>query len=571
MTGMRTESFLPAWLACLLCLYPAYWLVSFLLFAAPALGRVAFSGHTLTNLSIGFPGVNAASRPPVASPARRGNGGPSVPAGLGTALLLGLVVRRHRVIAGVSLAMLGAVGTPQLVMRMAFMKQATTADILAVCLFFAILCAGMRLLLIGLAPQGFWRRVGALYAAFVIPVSIVLVSASLLLFRRRLPGFYFPVALAPAALSAMLVSLWPVRHSDGFVPLTWRPVAALIAAALVIAAAGWTGARTFAYARQETASAALAAIPPIPTDLPFPKMFFQKGVNFTAEFPGYSSENARLMLRALPKHGINSIALVPYGFVDRTNGHVRFGGGMESDAGIEQLSRLAHQLNIKVLLKPQTMSQAGYPGDLDFASLEIRNVWFKQYTKFVEHYAELAKRIHADMFCVGVEFQKLVQYEGEWRKIIARARGIYPGPLVYAATQGPEFETIQFWDDLDYIGLDNYYPLPDDLSTTEVVHKVETVQKKFQKPVIFTEAGFASFEGSHREPWSEKPGKIALADQARCYEAVLRAFYHKPWFQGIYWWKVGTDGHGGLEDASLTPWGKPAMDVVARWYLEQGR
>ena len=31
------------------------------------------------------------------------------------------------------------------------------------------------------------------------------------------------------------------------------------------------------------------------------------------------------------------------------------------------------------------------------------------------------------------------------------------------------------------------------------------------------------------------------------------------------------NGFGGPEDGSHTPWGKPAMDVVARWYLRGGR
>ena len=153
----------------------------------------------------------------------------------------------------------------------------------------------------------------------------------------------------------------------------------------------------------------------------------------------------------------------------------------------------------------------------------------------------------------------------------ARARKLYKGPLVYAATQGPEFEGIKFWDALDYIGLNNYYPLPDDLSTAAVVQKVETVQRKFQKPVIFPEAGFASLKAPHRAPWDETPRELSPSDQARCYEAVLRAFYTKPWFHGVYWWKVGTNGYGGMHDGSHTPWGKPAMDVVARWYKDGGR
>ena len=162
-------------------------------------------------------------------------------------------------------------------------------------------------------------------------------------------------------------------------------------------------------------------------------------------------------------------------------------------------------------------------------------------------------------------------YEDEWRKLIARARELYPGPLVYAATQGPEFETIRFWDALDYIGLNNYYPLSDDLSTAAVVSKVETVQRRYGKPVIFPEAGFASLKDPHRAPWDETRRELSPAEQARCYEAVLRAFYGKPWFHGVYWWKVGTNGYGGPRDGSHTPWGKPAMDVVAHWYRHGGR
>jgi hypothetical protein len=190
----------------------------------------------------------------------------------------------------------------------------------------------------------------------------------------------------------------------------------------------------------------------------------------------------------------------------------------------------------------------------------------------LDHYARLAKQIHADLFCVGGEFVKLTPYDAQWRTLITRARRWYPGPLVYAANFGPEFENITFWDALDYIGLQEYYPLLDNLSTDSVVQRVEAVQKKFQRPVIFTEAGFSSNEAPNRQPWDDsRRNHLSPEAQARCYEAIFHAFYAKPWFQGLYWWKVGTNGFGGLRDASHTPWGKPAMNVVKRWYCEGGR
>jgi len=320
-------------------------------------------------------------------------------------------------------------------------------------------------------------------------------------------------------------------------------------------------------------SAALAAGILKAAAAPYPKLFFQRGVNFTAEEPaGYDPQSALRLLDRLKSYGVDAIALVPYGFADWREPVVRFGGSsMERTEDIEALTALAHQRGMRVLLKPQLWTRGGFPGNLEFADPRRRARWFDEYRRYLEYYAAAAARMHADLFSVGVELGKMTPYEAEWRALIARARELYAGPLVYSATQGPEFETIRFWDALDYIGLNEYYPLPDNLSTAGLVHTVETVQKKFARPVIFTEAGFSSYADPNRAPWDETPRSLALADQARCYEAVFKAFYAKPWFQGVYWWKVGTDGFGGPADGSHTPWGKPAMDVVKQWYVRGGR
>jgi hypothetical protein len=308
---------------------------------------------------------------------------------------------------------------------------------------------------------------------------------------------------------------------------------------------------------------------------PVRKPVFQKGVNFTVERPdGYSSPKAREMIdRLAGEFGVNAIALVPYGFSPRDTPSVRFGGRniWETDQSIEQIAGYAHSKGLRVFLKPQIWVRGAFPGDLHYETTHDRARWFAEYRLFLEHYARLATRIKADLFAVGVEFGKMSRYEKEWRALIARARELYQGPLVYASVQGPEFETLAFWDALDYIGLNNYYPLPDSLDTAAVVRKVEAVQRRFGKPVIFPEAGFSSFEAPHREPWDETARKLAPSDQARAYEAVLRAFYQKPWFYGVYWWKVGTNGYGGASDGSHTPWGKPAMEVIRKWYTGPGR
>lgn len=60
---------------------------------------------------------------------------------------------------------------------------------------------------------------------------------------------------------------------------------------------------------------------------------------------------------------------------------------------------------------------------------------------------------------------------------------------------------------------------------------------------------------------------LDLEAQRRCYEAVFRALWGRPWLAGIYWWKWPTTlDDGGMDDDGFTPNGKLAAAVVAKWY-----
>lgn len=352
-----------------------------------------------------------------------------------------------------------------------------------------------------------------------------------------------------------------------------RLVAILLILAALFLIIAFHSYRAIARKHVRLAAAPLSNIPDPAAGTPYPKLFFQRGVNFTAEFPAfYGTDAAVSMLERLPAHGIDAIALVPYGFASLKEPQVRgWNTRWEGDAGIAQLARMAHSLGMKVLLKPQLWMHGGNPAEINFPGAAENAEWFAQYQPFLEHYAQLASAIHADVFCVGVELEKMSSNQQAWRKLIARARELYPGPLTYAANFGAEFENIPFWDALDYIGVDEYYPLPDDLSADGVLEKISAVQARYQKPVLFTEAGFASVGGANRAPWDEPSRPVDLQIQAKSYDALLAAFYEKPWFAGVYWWKVGTNGYGGPSDASHTPWNKPAMQTLDRWYRSSRR
>ncbi len=548
--------------------YACYWLAMFTVRALPACLKVAAAGESFLWFRCAPLYVAAVSRPQGQAVLGGRSAGEAplltMAAVVGVALAAYFAPTRHRWLSGLFVACVGQVAIGFPLARWAFQPQASLQTRLGTVLYGLVLAVGLWRLLSGWAGLG--PRLATGIVGFLLPLTLFIAQAS-----RSLDARFALFGLGPALLATGIVAtLRPVRAAA--VTPGWRGVIAGAAVSFLVFGGARAAGSLERQSKQAARASTMASLPKPDPAQPYPRWFFQKGVNFTAEGPtGYSPRESAAMLDHLARNGVNAIALVPYGFVPAGQTTVRFGNAWERDEDLQALVAMAHQRGMKVMLKPQVWLHRGWPADIHFEAAADRGRWFESYRRFLDHYAKIASQSHADLLCVGTEFGRMSRYEEEWREIIRRARELYPGPLVYAAVQGEEFENIRFWDALDYIGLNNYYPLPDDLDVQAIVHKVETVQSRFQRPVIFTEAGFASLKAPHRAPWDESPREISGEDQARCYEAVLKAFYDKPWFSGVYWWKVGTNGFGGPEDGSHTPWGKPAMEVVARWYTQGGR
>jgi hypothetical protein len=568
--------------------YPAFWFSQFTLDSLPGLLRIAFAGNELKWVRISLFGSyvasSAANDPPAGARFGLRAFGAETLLGIAVVVALGALVlhftrRRGLLAGGLFAAMLGYSGFEQLLRRLWFVPVSARWIAEGV-VFVALWTIGLRRLIASTErpSAGYGRRFWTAVLCFTVPLGallLVLHWATGMLLLRRFVWIFIP-GLMPAAIA----SLWPVS-ARGSRPrgISWKAVIAGVSlTALLVAGVSFAGRpmeESFVRARAARARAMVAPLPAVSPGAPYPRQFFQRGVNFTAEFGApYASADALRALQGLAPYGVNAVALVPFGWMALGQPAVRVNRGLnvwESDEGIEDVARMAHSLGMKVFLKPQLWVRGGSKTDVDFSNPAERARWFAEYGDFIDHYARLATRIHADMFAVGVELAKLSRYDAEWRRIIAGVRTIYPGPLVYAANFGPDFQEVRFWDALDYIGLDEYYPLPDDLSTAHLVRRIERVAVEYRRPVVFTEVGFPSLADPERRPWDQSPRAISLEDQERCYQAIFRAFYGKPWFAGMYWWKLGTNDAGGPQDGSFTPWGKPAMEVVRKWYTSGGR
>ncbi len=312
---------------------------------------------------------------------------------------------------------------------------------------------------------------------------------------------------------------------------------------------------------------------------------FQKGMTYAywnSVNAGYAGEKSSVSLRQLKNSGVEWIAAVPYGYMeDHDSTEIHAAGHnihAESDESMFQLALDARQLGIKIMMKPQIwISHEAWPGKIRMNSPEDWEQWFGSYEQWIVHYALIAELMNADLYCVGTELvETTLQHPKRWRDLIAKVREVYSGPLVYASNWGKEFEEITFWDALDYIGLDNYYPVRESVqANADVMREGFLAQKmklkahamRWQKPLLFTEIGYMANEGAGMGSREDQYTKYDESMQAECYRLALETYWNEPWFAGMYWWKWFSNPHDSGRNADAhSPHGRKAGSILAEWY-----
>jgi len=247
---------------------------------------------------------------------------------------------------------------------------------------------------------------------------------------------------------------------------------------------------------------------------------FQKGITFTHGYRGGNnmrSEASAGALRHLRQRLSDEwIAVNPFGY--QTSVHtigIRFGGDPRDEHLIDGI-RQAQQLGLKVMLKPHIWLSEQDGGDcrgtIGFDTEREWKEWFSNNERFLLHYAQIAAQTEAEILCVGVELSRTVtDRPDDWRQLISKVREIYPGPLTYAANWWGDYDVVEFWDELDYIGINAFFPLTLEEEATDlatllagaraVADQIETVHKRTGKPVLLTEVGFRSVRGATVKPW----------------------------------------------------------------------
>jgi hypothetical protein len=218
-------------------------------------------------------------------------------------------------------------------------------------------------------------------------------------------------------------------------------------------------------------------------------VFAIQGMSMTSyTVQGYSTSNYPSMLTEAKTDGANWVELSSVSQINMSSGAITslnlgdvFPGNTISLSSLGSAIAAAEAQGLNVLLKPQIMTldaDGNYNNllqDSPSDSLVIANpaAFFASYEAYILQFAELAQQYNVSMLSIGNEmaYATLPQYTPYWDNIIAAVRGVYSGALTYSAEIGTPFfynssdpsaavndevQHIQFWNLLDYVGMDVY-------------------------------------------------------------------------------------------------------------------
>lgn len=216
-------------------------------------------------------------------------------------------------------------------------------------------------------------------------------------------------------------------------------------------------------------------------------------------------------------------------------------------AWLERPITEAQRRGLKVFVKPHLGywgSRFAWRGDITFDDDAQWERFFSTYETWIT--AVAAATADADGFCVGTELDLTLGHDARWRSIVAAVRAVTPAPLSYAANW-THYREVGFWDALDVVGIQAYFPLTEEAPPSEreirdawrsILDEVSTFGTARGKHVVFTELGYnRSFDAAAR-PWDHRTdGPEAEAVQALCLRVALEEIENEPRVIGSFLWK----------------------------------
>lgn len=303
---------------------------------------------------------------------------------------------------------------------------------------------------------------------------------------------------------------------------------------------------------------------------------------------GFSKNASTVSLQEVAATGVRVIELMATYYVANTvNATLISPDAVASptDADVRRALTDAKLAGLAVAMKPHIDSHDGiwranigtaFTTESQWAS------WFSNYTAFICHFASLAAGQGIVGFNVGTELDGTHHRESEWRAVIAAVRTILPGVPLWLGpnwewNKQPGYQLVNFWDALDFLGVDMYAPLAShaDPSLPEAIAGWAPIVANLSafsiahggKQFIFAEIGYASYTNAAIDAPGCCTGPPDSATQATLYSSFFAAVWPQAFMGGVFWWAWPENQPGGEPcSTDFSIFAKPAADVVKAHY-----
>ncbi len=313
---------------------------------------------------------------------------------------------------------------------------------------------------------------------------------------------------------------------------------------------------------------------------------WQKGVTLQPRWPeDFGSPNTDAAIDQARQTNANYVALViPLQQDNISSTNIYRASYAPTDAALIHATNKAHSLGMKVSLKIHLDPQDGqWRANINPTD---RNAWYSNYGNFMNYFADLSRQNNIEQMIIGGELISMSTSTSNpdntqrWQTIISQVRQRYSGLLTYSANWGgsfftEEFPHIGFWGQLDFIGISAYFGLANynNPSVSDIMNawnnwntsKIQPFQQSVGKPVLFTEVGYRSVDGSLINPWDyNHQGAYNAQEQINGIDALMQYWTNYPWFSGLQYWAWSTDATCcGAGNTAFEVQNKPGQTALA--------
>jgi hypothetical protein len=352
-------------------------------------------------------------------------------------------------------------------------------------------------------------------------------------------------------------------------------VKAAVATTILVAAVS-----TWLWAGRQPAAANRTTTAPIEPFAPGPAGMY-RGLSIQVASSYKTLETFGPLLEQIAELGANAVLLSVAGYMEHATAQSIYidARKVPSPADFKILIHRARELHLRTIIMPIVLLRnprgSEWRGVIEPPDWEE---WWEQYTEFVLYFADIARESGADVLMVGSELVSTEKYTNRWTKVIEAVRPRFWGGKLGYSANWDHYRPIEFWDQLDVIGMTTYNTLADRKNPTveEIIEHWDPIkkdllawQRRIGRPILMTEVGWCSQEGAGMAPWNyfqnQKATPEGLEEQRRLYEAFVRVWGDTPELLGAIWWEWTAAG-GGPDDYGYSPKNKPAEGVLRRWF-----